>query len=111
MDPQLVAKLVIHSAKFWNLLDELHTRAKKYAVCPIYPRPPKSMLITPSGTMVISYLANIVQGGGGMFYLGLGYLKIRQKMVKCVISFATDCSLILGKYQTSKIFTLPTAKY
>ena len=29
--------------------------------------------------MVISYLANIVQGGGGMFYLGLGYPQIRQK--------------------------------
>ena len=37
------------------------------------------MLITLSGTMVISCLVNIVQGGGGMFYLGLGYSKIRQK--------------------------------
>ena len=31
---------------------------------------PQSMLITLSGTRLISYLANIVQGGGGMFYLG-----------------------------------------
>ena len=60
------------------------------------PPPPESMLITPSGTMVISYLANIVQGGGGMFYLGLGYSKICQKTVKCLISFATDCSLSSG---------------
>ena len=42
---------------------------------------PQTMLITPSGTMVISHLANIVQGGRGMFYLGLGYSKIRQKTV------------------------------
>ena len=58
------------------------------------PPPPESMLITLSSTMVILYLVNIVQGGGGMFYLGLGYLKICQKMVKCLISFATDCSLL-----------------
>ena len=55
------------------------------------PLPPESMLITLSVTMVISCLANIVQGGGEMFYLGLGYSKIRQKTVKCLISFATDC--------------------
>ena len=29
-----------------------------------------------------------------MFYLGLGYSKIRQKTVKCLISFATDCSAV-----------------
>ena len=46
-----------------------------------FPPAPQSMLITLSGTMVISCLVNIVQGGGGggMFYLGLGYSKIRQK--------------------------------
>ena len=55
---------------------------------------PKSMLITLSGTMVISYPASIVQGGGGMFYLGLEYSKISQKMVKCLISFAANCRTI-----------------
>ena len=30
-------------------------------------------------SLVVSYLANIVQGEGGMFYLGFGYSKIRQK--------------------------------
>ena len=33
-----VAKLVRHSAIFWNLLDELRIRAKEYVVCAIYPR-------------------------------------------------------------------------
>ena len=28
------------TAEFWNLLDELRTGAKKYAICQIYPRPP-----------------------------------------------------------------------
>ena len=38
------------------------------------------MSITLSGTMVISCLVNIVQGGGGgKFYIGLGCSKIRQK--------------------------------
>ena len=38
-----------------------------------FPPSPQSMLITLSGTMVISCLDNILQGGG------LGYSKIRQK--------------------------------
>ena len=50
---------------------------------PNYPLPSKSMLITLSGTMIISCLVNIVQGGGkgggGMFYLVFEYSKIRQK--------------------------------
>ena len=29
IDPQSVAKLVTHSAKFWNFLDERRTTAKK----------------------------------------------------------------------------------
>ena len=53
------------------------------------------MLITPPDTMVISYLANIVQGGGEMFYLGFWYSTIRQKAVKCLISFVTGCSLTI----------------
>ena len=68
---------------------------QKICRLPNFPLPPKSMLITLSGTMVISYLANIVQGGGGMFYLGLGYFKIHQKTVKCLISFATDRRLMI----------------
>ena len=52
---------------------------KKIPFAKFPPAPPQSMLITLSGTMVISCLVNIVQGGGGMFYLGLGYSKIRQK--------------------------------
>ena len=40
-----------------------------------FPPSPQSMLITLSGTMVISCLVNIVQGGGGMFYQVLGYSK------------------------------------
>ena len=48
------------------------------------------MLITLSGTMVILCLANIMQGGGGMVYLGLVYSKILQKRS----SFATDCSFV-----------------
>ena len=42
---------------------------------------PQSMLITLSGTMIISCLVNIVQGGGGggVFYLVFEYSKIRQK--------------------------------
>ena len=37
---QSVAKLVTHSAKFWNFLDERRTTAKKNNVCQISPRPP-----------------------------------------------------------------------
>ena len=47
------------------------TRAEKYAVC--------QMIITLPSIMVISYMANIVQGAGGLFYLGLGYPKIHKK--------------------------------
>ena len=66
------------------------------------PCPPESMLITPSSTIVISYLANIVQGRGGMLlYLGLGYSKFCQKTVKCLISFATDCAALLQSQLSS----------
>ena len=37
---QSVAKLVTHSAKFWNFLDERRTTAKKNYVCQISPLPP-----------------------------------------------------------------------
>ena len=39
-DLQSVAKLVTHSAKFWNFLDERRTTAKKNNVCQISPRSP-----------------------------------------------------------------------
>ena len=50
------------------------------------------MLITLSGTMVISCLVNIVQGGGGEVLPRFGVLENSQKTVKCVITFETDCS-------------------
>ena len=93
---QSVAKLVTHSAKFWNFLDERRTTATKNNVCQIFPRPPQSILITLSGTMVISCLVNIVQGGGGGgggVLPRFGMLENSPKTVKCVITFETDCSL------------------
>ena len=66
---QSVAKLVTHSAKFWNFRDERRTTAKKKYCLPNFPPPPQSMLITLSGTMVISCLVNIVQGEGGKLHL------------------------------------------
>ena len=56
-----------------------------------FPPSPQSMLVTLSGTMVISCLANIVQGGGGDVLPRFGILENSPKMVKCVINFATDC--------------------
>ena len=51
------------------------------------------MLITLSGTMVISCLVNIVQGGGGEVLPRFGMLENSPKTVKCVITFETDCRL------------------
>ena len=53
-----------------------------------------------TGTMVISCLVNIVQGGGGMFYLVFGYMKIRQK--RSIVSSALQLIVVLnagGKYR------------
>ena len=74
---QSVAKLVTHSAKFWNLLDELRTTAKKY-----------------TGTMVITCLVNIAQGGGGGDVLPrIGILENSPKtVIKVCHHYATDCS-------------------
>ena len=90
---QSVAKLLGQFAKFWNLLDELRTRAKK--ICRLqYSPPPPLVNVDHSSGMVISCLANIVQGGGGGDVLpGVGILKNSQKMVKRPNSFATDCTL------------------
>ena len=56
-----------------------------------FPPAPQSMLITLSGTMVISCLINIVQGGGGEVLPRFGMLENSPKTVKCVITFETDC--------------------
>ena len=66
---------------------------KKIYRFPNYPPPSQSMLITLSGTMIISCLDNIVQGGGGGGCF-TWYLNTRKfaKTVKCIIRFATDCS-------------------
>ena len=57
-----------------------------------FPPPPQSMLITLSGTMVISCLVNIVPGGeGGDVLPRFGILENSPKTVKCVINFAADC--------------------
>ena len=53
--------------------------------------PPQSMLITLSGTTVISCLVDIVQGGGGEVLPRFGMLENSPKTVKCVITFETDC--------------------
>ena len=92
---QSVAKLVTHSVKFWNFLDERRTTAKKKCRLPNFPPPPQSMLITLSGTMVISCLVNIVQGGGGEVLPRFGMLENSPKTFKCVITFETDCSYIV----------------
>ena len=52
------------------------------------PAPP--MLITPSSTMVISCVANIVQGEVDVLP-GIGIFENSPKTVRCPISFATDC--------------------
>ena len=40
---------------------------------------------------VISFLVNIVQGGGGEVLPRFGMLENSPKTVKCVITFETDC--------------------
>ena len=64
---QSVAKLVRHSAHFWNLLDELRTRAKKYAVCTIYPRPPNQCWSLPLALWSFRIWPTLCKGEGGCF--------------------------------------------
>ena len=73
-----VAKLLRHFPKVWNLLGEFCTEAKKSTQFPKF-IPALNQCWSLPGIMVISCLANIVQKGGGMFYLGLGYPKVRKK--------------------------------
>ena len=66
------------------------------------------MLITLSGTMVISCLVNIVQGGGGEVLPRFGMLENSPKTVKCVITFETDCSAqsVYKIYSVLKLFEI-----
>ena len=77
---QSVAKLVTHSAKFWNFLDERRTTAKKNNVCQISP-PPPPINVDHSFWHYGHFVSgqHCAGGGGGKFYLGLGCSKIRQK--------------------------------
>ena len=76
---QSVAKLVTHSAKFWNFLDERRTTAKKNNVCQISPRPPNQCWSLFPVLWSFRVWSTLCRGEGGKFYLGLGCSKIRQK--------------------------------
>ena len=88
-----------HSAKFWNLLDERRTTAKKNTVCQISPLPPINV------DHSFRHYGHFVsgqhcaggrgrRGGGGRAEVlpRFGILENSPKTVKCVINFATDCS-------------------
>ena len=76
---QSVAKLVTHSAKFWNLLDERRTTAKRNTVCQISPLPPNQCWSLFPALWSFRVLSTLCRGEGGKFYLALGCSKIRQK--------------------------------
>ena len=76
---QSVAKLVTHSAKFWNFLDERRTTATKNKVCQISPRPPNQCWSLFPALWSFRVWSTLCRGEGGKFYLGLGCSKIRQK--------------------------------
>ena len=76
---QSVAKLVTHSAKFWNFLVERRTTAKKNNVCQISPRPPNQCWSLFPALWSFRVWSTLCRGEGGKFYLGLGCSKIRQK--------------------------------
>ena len=92
---QSVAKLLRHLRQFWNLLDELRTRTKKYAVCQTYLLP---LIIVDHSSRHCGYFVSGQHCAGGMGYVGLGYSKIRQNTVKCPNSFATDCRFNIGSW-------------
>ena len=81
MHIQSVAKLVTHSAKFWNFLDERRTTAKKipFAKFPPAPRINVDHSFHHYGHFVSGQHCAGGRGEGGKFYLGLGYSKIRHK--------------------------------
>ena len=94
---QLVAKLVRHSAKFWNLLDELLTRAEKYAVCQIYPHPPNQRRSLFLALWSFRIWPTLCRGEGG-----LEYSKIHQKWS----SVSSDLQLFVRKCHLPKYIHL-----
>ena len=76
---QSVAKLVTHSAKFWNFLEERRSTATKNKVCKISPRPPNQCWSLFPALWSFRVWSTLCRGEGGNFYLGLGCSKIRQK--------------------------------
>ena len=76
---QSVAKLVTHSAKFWNFLDERRTTAKKNNVSQISPRPPNQCWSLFPALWSFRVWSTLCRGEGGKFNLGLGCSKIRQQ--------------------------------
>ena len=76
---QSVAKLVTHSAKFWNFLDERRITAKKNYVCQISPLPPNQCWSLFPALWSFRVWSTLCRGEGGKFHLGLGCSKIRQK--------------------------------
>ena len=81
------------SGNFWDLLDELRTRAKKYAVCPIYPRPPNECWSLLPALWSFRIWPTLCRGEGGCFTWDWDIRTVRQKTVKCLIIFASDCRL------------------
>ena len=101
---QSVAKLVTHSAKFWNLLDERCTTAKKNTVCQISPPPNQCWSLFPA-LWSLRVWSTLCRGEGGMFYLGLGYSKIRQtrSSVSLILQPIVGAPLAYGNTQGCKL--------
>ena len=76
---QSVAKLVTHSAIFWNFLDERRTTAKKNNVSQISPRPPNQCWSLFPALWSFRVWSTLCRGEGGKFNLGLGCSKIGQQ--------------------------------
>ena len=66
-----------HSAKFWYLLYELRTRAK-YAVCPIYPRPPNQCWLLLPALWSFRIWPTLCRGEGDVLP-GIGIFEISPK--------------------------------
>ena len=102
-----------HSAKFWNLLDERRTTAKKNTVCQISPSPPPINV-----DHSFRHYGHLVSGqhcagGRGDVLPRFGILENSPKTVKCVINFATDWSFALQpKHDVRTLigFSWPTPK-
>ena len=79
---QLVAKLLRHFAKFWNLRDELCTGAEKYAVCKISPPPPNQCWSLFLALWSLLVWPTLPRGEGRCFTQGCEDIKHLQKTVK-----------------------------